>query len=379
MNPAAPEPPESLFCDANAGGPVDAEVLALFLDIERRCPGNPASSHASGRRAKAVLEHARAGIATALGVDADDVVFTSGGTEAANLAVSGLGDPDLPVLLGEVEHPAVLEPASRRGIVQWGMDPDGRVLVIAPGERVGLCCLVHAQSELGTLQPVEAAAALARSLGVPLFVDAAQTLGRLPLANVVAVAAAIALSPHKCGGLRGHGVLVGRGLAARLRPLMLGGGQEQGLRPGTQSPALAAANALAIERATNQQAARAANMAATRRAFLAGLHHSGVEHVVLTPLEASLPNTAMVQFPHVDGRNLLPALDLSGIRASHGSACSSGAPTPPRVLLALGLNETAARACVRFSFGWLEARDAAECAGRLVGDVVRVRQKKNCG
>ena len=379
MSPAAPEPAESFFCDANAGGPVDAEVLALFLDVERHCPGNPASSHAPGRRAKAVLEEARARIATALGVDPDDVVFTSGGTEAANLAVSGLGDLDLPVLLGEVEHPAVSEPALQRGVVRWGMDHRGSVLVTAPGERVGLCCLVHAQSELGTLQPVETAAALAKSLGVPIFVDAAQTLGRMPLANTIAVASAVSLSPHKCGGLRGHGVLVGRGIAARLQPRMRGGGQEQGLRPGTQSPALAAANALAIERATNEQSQRAANMAATRSAFLAGLSHSSVEHEVLTPLDASLPNTVMVRFPNVDGRNLLPALDLSGIHASHGSACSSGAPTPPRVLLAIGLDETAARACVRFSFGWREARQAAESAGRLAGSVVRVRQKKNSG
>lgn len=364
------------FCDANAGLPATAAVLELFLEIERSCPGNPASAHAPGRRARAVLEAARARIAAALQLAPDDVVFTSGGTESANLAVSGLGDPQLPVLLSAAEHPAVLEPAQRRGIVWWPLDQTGRAMPTAVDERVGLCCLVHAQSEVGTLQPVEAAAAIAHSMGVPLFVDAAQTLGRVPLSRLVDVATAIALSPHKCGGLRGLGILAGRDLHARVRPLLHGGGQEQGIRPGTQSPALAAANALAVEQATNEQRQRAANMSAARRAFLVGLQSTGVEHVVLTPLDASLPNTAMVRFPHVDGRNLLPTLDLSGIHASHGSACSSGAPTPARVLLAIGLDESAARTCVRFSFGWLAAIDECQRIGRRVGEVVRARQKK---
>lgn len=367
------------FCDANAGLPAEPDVLARFVEVERQCPGNPSSVHAPGRRARAELEAARARIAAALQVDVDDVVFTSGGTEAANLAVLGLGAPDLPVLLAETEHPAVLEPARLRGIVPWAVDRSGRALVVRPDRPVGLVCLVHAQSELGTLQQVDAALALAAGLRVPCFVDAAQTLGRVALSTIVQAGAIVALSPHKCGGLRGHGALLGRGLAAQLRPLLRGGGQEHGLRPGTASPALAAANALAIERATNEQPTRAASMAVARDGFLRGLVASGVAHEVLTPMTSSVPNTAMVHFPSVDGRSLLPALDLAGVHASHGSACSSGAPTPPRVLLALGLDEVAARACVRFSFGWSESRDEVERAGRRVGDVVLARQKKNCG
>jgi cysteine desulfurase len=372
-----PDAAKSFFCDANAGSPVDPEVLACFLEIERACPGNPASSHAPGRRARAVLEAARARIATALQVDVDDVLFTSGGTESANLAVRGLGDPDLPVLLGEVEHPAVMEPARERGVVLWQLDGSGAVVVADPGQDVGLVSLVHAQSELGTLQPVHEAAELSKQLRVPMFVDAAQTLGRVSLGGILSSADAVALSPHKCGGMRGHGVLIVRELTTTLRPLVRGGGQEHGLRPGTQSPALAAANALAIEQATNELAMRTANMAAMRQAFLRGLLATHVEHEVLTPLDASVPNTVMLRFPHVDGRILLPTLDLAGIHASHGSACSSGAPTPPRILVAMGLDETAARTCVRFSFGWRDDPETFEHAGRRVGEVVRARQKKN--
>jgi cysteine desulfurase len=261
--------------------------------------------------------------------------------------------------------------------VAWRVDEHGAARVADPGCAVGLVCLVHAQSELGTLQPVADAAALSKRLGVPMFVDAAQSLGRVPLAAIVAVADALALSPHKCGGLRGHGVLVVHDAAARLRPMLRGGGQELALRPGTQSPALASANALAIERAVRDQPWRASQMAIARAAFLRGLRYSPAVHRVLTPLESSVPNTTMIAFADVDGRNLLPALDLSGIHASHGAACSSGSPTPPQILMALGMAADAARACVRFSCGFRDAADDAERAGRRAGDVVATLQKKN--
>lgn len=353
------------------------EVLAAFVETERRFPGNPASSHGTGRAARAVLEQARERIANALGTTAADVVFTSGGTEAANLAVLGLGEPSRPVLLAPVEHPAVAEPAALRGTVAWQVEPDGTAIVSRPGSLVGLVCLTHAQSELGTLQPVGAAAELAAALAVPLFVDAAQTLGRVELRTVVASGAAVSLSPHKAGGLRGLGVLLGHELHRRLRPLLRGGGQELGLRPGTQSPALAVANALAIERAIAEQATRAAAMWRARTSFLAGVASSGVRHRLLTPLERSLPNTAMLHFPGVDGRNLLPTLDLIGVQASHGSACSSGAAIPPRVLTAIGLDDAAAHACVRFSLGHTDHPNTMLEVGARVGAMIARRQKKN--
>ena len=364
------------FCDHNAGGPVAPAVLEQFLATERTCPGNPASAHALGRRARAVLEEARQRIGTALGIAATDVVFTSGGTEAANLAVLGLGDATLPVAAAAVEHPAVYEPAQSRGLIPWNVGADGVAHIIEPSQEVGLLCLVHAQSELGVLQPVLAAADLAATLAVPLFVDAAQTLGRVALQPLCDRGAIVALSPHKAGGLRGHGVLLGRDLPRQLRPLLRGGSQELGLRPGTQSPALAMANALAIELALRQSAERATAMANMRAAFLRALAATGVVHRVLTPLEQSLPNTAMVHFSAVDGRNLVPTLDLAGIQASHGSACSSGAPTPPRILQAIGLDDATARACVRFSFGAHDAIEFGEHAGTRVGEVIARRQKK---
>ncbi len=376
MSDASAPGAETWFCDWNAGGPVHPDVLACFLDVQRSCPANPASVHAPGRRARGVLEDARARIAAVLGLDADEVLFTGGGTEAANMAVAGLGDAELPVLLSPAEHPAVFEPAQRRGLRLWQVDADGAAIVTAPTERVGMLALVHAQSEVGTLQPVVHAADLAQQLHVPLFVDAAQTLGRVDLQPVLATGAVVALSPHKAGGLRAHGALAGSNLQQRLRAAQLGGGQEFGLRPGSQSPALAAANALAIELASTHRRTRAAAMSVVRDAFLRALQAAGCDHRLCTPLARSVPNTLMLQFHGVEGRNLLPALDLAGVHASHGSACSSGAPTPPRILTAMGLDDTAARTCVRFSFGGDEVPAEVARAAHRVAQVVRRLAKK---
>lgn len=370
-------PSEARFCDHNAGTPALPEVLEEFLRVERDAPGNPASLHAAGRRARGVLEQARERIGAALGVTAADVVFTSGGTEAANLAVTGLGDPKLPVQLAPVEHPAVLAPAELRGARWWAVDRTGVAQLTTPEGPVGLLCLVHAQGELGTLQPLAECAGLAESLGVPWFVDAAQSLGRVSLHEPIAAGAVVALSPHKCGGLRGHGVLLGRDLRRALRPQLHGGGQESGLRPGTQSPALASANALAIEQAVAGQQRRAAIMTGVRSAFVAALREHDVGATLLTPLENSVANTVMLCVHGVEGRSLLPALDLAGVHASHGSACSSGASTPPRILLAIGLDEEHARRCVRFSFGVDDdVEDAREVAARVAAVTRRLGKKK---
>lgn len=365
------------FCDANAGAPALPDVLEEFLATEQRFFGNPSSTHAAGRRARGALEQARERIAAALEVDAAGVVFTSGGTEAANLAVRGLGDVTLPVLFGDVEHPAVREAASRRGAVLWTVDATGTVEVTQPAQPVGLVALVHAQSEVGTLQPVDAAASVAAALDVPMFVDAAQTVGRVPVRPLFDAGAAVAVSPHKFGGLRGHGLLVGEQLQSRLQPLLAGGGQELGLRPGTQSVALAAANALAVERAVQEQAQRASDMRRNREAFLDALREHGGDYRSLTPVDRSLPNTIMLCFEGVDGRHLLPALDLAGVQASHGSACSSGSPTAPRVLSSMSVSEQDAQSCIRFSFGWSDQREQLAEAGRVVAHVVaRLRKKK---
>ena len=355
------------YLDHNAGSPVEPRVLQRFLEVEQGCPGNPGSLHAAGRKSRAVLEEARSKVAEVFGVSDSNVYFVSGGTEANNLAVLGSGDPNNPVLLSEVEHPSTLDACEPRGRVLWQVDSFGRARIEDPGCPVGLLCLVHGQNEVGSLQPIEEAADLANKLSVPLHVDASQTLGRVSLGAVLQRAGTVALSAHKVGGLRGMGVLIAKG-GGQLRPLMRGGGQESGLRPGTTSPALAAATALAVELAVLEQVGRARAMQEARQAFESGLSCVDVQR--LTP-EDSLPNTLMLMFPGVDGRNLLPALDLEGVEASQGSACSSGSPHPPVVLRAMGLGEEQARACVRFSFSHHDRPESTARSGADVAKVVR--------
>src|SRR5688500_1330707 len=147
MSSDRPKSP-SVFLDHNAGAPVDPRVLERFVAVERSCPGNPSATHADGRAARAALEDARERVAAALAVRADEVVFTSGGTESNNLAVRGLGDLARPVLLAAVEHPSVLAPAEVRSISWWRTDEDGRAVIERPDAAPGLNCLVHAQNEL---------------------------------------------------------------------------------------------------------------------------------------------------------------------------------------------------------------------------------------
>ncbi|MBK8099228.1 MAG: aminotransferase class V-fold PLP-dependent enzyme [Planctomycetes bacterium] len=367
---------ETFDLDHNATTPVLPEVLDRFVAVERECPGNPASLHAAGRRARAVIEAARQQVANALLVPTDDVFFVGSATEADNLAVRGAGDPDRPVLLAETEHAAVREAAMARGVRWWRVDAQGRAEILAPPEPVGMLTLVHAQSEVGTVQPVAAAAELAAVLHVPLHVDAAQSLGRLPLHEIVRLADSVALSPHKAGGLRGVGILIARRAGQRLRPLWFGGGQERGLRPGTQSAAAIAAAALAIELAVAGTVQRAVSMAAARDAFLTTLQVHVPSLRALTPRAESLPNTLLLAFPDVDGRNLLPALDLQRVAASSGSACSSGSSQPARILFAMGLDDAIARTCIRFSFSHTHSPEFAARAARVVGEVVS-RLRKN--
>ncbi|MHC5063786.1 MAG: cysteine desulfurase family protein [Planctomycetota bacterium] len=363
---------ETFYFDHNASTAVDERVLDRFLSVEREFPANPSSLHRAGRQANEVVREASDEIAELFGLSGESVLFVSGGTEANNMAVQNAGIRELPVLLGPVEHPSVYDAAAGRGRVIWSVDESGMVLVEAPEERVGLLCLVQGQNEVGSLQPIESASSLAEELSLPLHVDAAQVLGRMPLDRTVAVADSITLSAHKVGGLRGMGVL----LQCRrndIAPLLHGGQQQGGRRPGTLSPSLAAATATALRLAVEETEARAIAMRAARDAFHAAL--PGELLSLITP-EHSLPNTLMLRFDVPDGRNLLPALDLAGVQASQGSACSAGAPTPPRILAAMGLSEQDAERCVRFSFSWTTEVEAARRGAETVREVLlRMRRR----
>jgi len=357
---------ERYYFDHNSCTPVDARVVDHFLAVELAHPANAGSLHAAGRRARGVVEEARCSVADTLGVDPEQVFFVSGGTEANNLIILGVGDLSLPVMVAAVEHPSVLAAAHQRGVVEWGVADDGTAQIAAPTGSVGLLALVHGQNEIGSLQPVDHAAQLAREIRVPLHIDASQTLGRCELSGVLGVADSITFSTHKAGGLRGCAVLVDKNPSTQA--ILHGGAQQLARRPGTEPVGLVAATALALNLAVSEQKQRAEQMRSARDGFLAAL---GLDSVRLLTPSQSLPNTAMVLFEGIDARELLPALDMAGVEASQGSACSSGTPTPPPVLLAMGLREDAAQSCVRFSFSHRTGRQNAVHGARVVASVIQ--------
>jgi cysteine desulfurase len=349
------------------------EAMQRALDAAR---GNPSSLHREGQAARAVVEEARSEVAEALGVAADEVVFTGSGTEADNLALRGTlwladrtGRPHL--VTSAVEHEAVLRTArwlERRGdaeVTVVAPRPDGvvdaaaLVRALRPGTR--LVSLMMVNNETGAIQPVEEVGRACRDRGVTFHVDAVQALGRLPVRTADLPADLLTLSAHKVGGPAGCGVLcVRRGL--KLQPVLTGGGQESGLRPGTENAAVIAGAARAIALAARGQEERAAGLRALTLRLEAGL--LALPDVAINgSREGRAPGIVNASFEGAEATALLHALDLAGHATSTGSACAAGSAAPSHVLQAMGLPDGRVRSALRLSLG--PDTSAAEIDGLL--------------
>ncbi|HEX3212329.1 MAG TPA: cysteine desulfurase family protein [Actinomycetota bacterium] len=381
------------YLDYAASAPLRPEALTAMLPLLERPAANPSSQHGQGRAARAAVETAREQVAALVGAAPGEVVFTSGGTEADNLAVKGTVLARAPearhLVCSAVEHHAVLDaaawaeadagartdlaPVDRLGRV----DPDRLAALLEPG-RTALVAVMAANNEVGTGQPVAAVAELAHAAGAVLLCDAVQAAG-LPGVDMAADGIdLLALASHKLGGPTGVGALVVRAGTA-LRPLVHGGGQERGLRSGTlPAAALAGFGAAAAAAQADRHATAATTLATLRARLLSGLRN-------LTPdLEvngdrsapdpgAGLPGLLSVRFPGRRAEDLLLLLDRHGVACSAGSACASGAVTPSHVLVAMGQDPAAARETVRFSLGHASTQadvDAAVAAVALALEVL---------
>jgi cysteine desulfurase len=337
--------------------------------------GNPSSIHASGRHARRVVEESRETIAQALGCRPGEVVFTSGGTEADNLAVKGIhwsrqqADPRRRrILTTAIEHHAVLDPlvwlaeVGSADVELLPVDGEGRLdldALRASIERdpasVSLVSVMWANNEVGTIQPVEEVVAIAADHGIPVHTDAIQAIGVLPVDFAASGTDALSLTAHKLGGPYGVGALVVR-REVEVVALVHGGGQERDIRSGTIDTPAIAGFATAVELAVKEQAERAAHVGALRddlvRRVLAAVPDAHLHGAALDPLGVHrLPGNAHLGFPGCEGDSLLMLLDARGIECSTGSACSAGVPQPSHVLLAMGCTEEAARHSLRFSLG----------------------------
>lgn len=315
--------------------------------------GNPSSLHNAGRQARRTVEESREQIADLIGAKPADIVFTSGGTEADNLAVKGIARSGSKrrVLISAVEHHAVLDPAD--ALVQEGflveripVDADGRVDLVALAslldDEVALVAVMWANNEVGTIEPIAEIAQMCAQRGIPLHSDAVQILGD-PQFEVAAVPS-VALSAHKVGGPVGVGALVlDRNLD--VKPLIHGGGQERDVRSGTLDAAGIAGFAAAL-------AAPAVDTRPLRDELITGVQQAVPDAILNGDPVRRLANNAHFSFPGCPGDALLMLLDAAHVAVSTGSACTAGIPQPSHVLMAMGADEAAARSSLRFSLGW---------------------------
>jgi cysteine desulfurase len=376
------------YLDYAASAPLRAEALAAMRPFLERPAANPSSQHGPGRAARAAVETAREQVAALVGADPGEVVFTSGGTEADNLAVKGtvLGrEADARhLVVSAVEHHAVLDAAA------WARADAGASVDLAPVDRRGrlrleqlaellrpgrtaLVAVMAANNEVGTGQPVAAAAELAHGAGAALLCDAVQAAG-IPGVDMPADGIdLLVLAAHKLGGPTGVGALVVRA-GLQLRPLLHGGGQERGLRSGTLPVAAIAGFGAAAAAALAERDRGGAALASLRQRLLAGLRALDPDLEVNGDPAGGLPGLLSVRIPGCRSEDLLLLLDRAGVACSAGSACASGAVTPSHVLLAMGRTPAEARETVRLSLGHGSTAadvDAAVEAARQALEVLR--------
>lgn len=372
-----------IYLDHAATTPLRPEVRDAMLPFLDGQFGNPSSAHQFGREARAVLEAARARTAAALGALPSEIVFTAAGTEADNLAVLGrwrLGRSGT-VVCSAVEHKAVLKAASRAHaegaeLVVLGVDIEGRVDPAVLDDVLSAApCVVSVlwgNNEVGTLQPVRELAERCADAGVIFHSDAVQAFGKVRVRVDETPCSLLALSAHKFGGPKGAGLLFVRD-GVELEPLSHGGGQEHGLRPGTENVAMAVATATAVELAAAEQADEAVRLAGFRdrleRALLDGIPGATAN----AGGAARLPHVLNLTVPGLAQEALLVALDLQGIAVSVASACQSGAAEPSHVLSAMG-RVVADAASIRLSVGRTSTEaEIADAAAAIPAIVDRVR------
>jgi cysteine desulfurase len=358
---------ERVYLDWNATAPLRGEARRAVQDAAGLV-GNPSSVHAEGRAARRFVEQAREEVAALVGAQPADVIFTSSGTEANMLALTRLIEttggkrPRDRLFMSTIEHPSVRAGGRfpREAIEDIPVEADGRVNLAALAEALAraktslpLLSLMLANNETGVVQPVAAAATIVHAAGGLLHVDAVQAAGRIPCDIRALGADLLTLSAHKIGGAKGAGALVRAGEHIHFAdPLIRGGGQERGLRAGTENVAGIAAFGAAAAAARGQLAEEAAHMLALRKLVEEGLRAISPQAVILGAAVERLPNTTLFALEGIKAETAIIALDLDGVAVSAGAACSSGKVQSSHVLAAMGVSPEVGRAAVRVSLGW---------------------------
>jgi cysteine desulfurase len=381
---------QRVYLDWNATTPLRPEARAAMAQAWDMS-GNPSSVHAEGRRARRLVEDARAIVASAVGGQPQNVVFTSGGTEANSLALTpGLrraaGLPVQRLLVSAIEHASVLAggrfPADTIhsiGVTRSGVVDLDRLRAMLAGGPPALVSVMLANNETGAIQPVAEAAEIAHAAGGLLHVDAIQALGKVPFDLASTGADLLALSAHKLGGPKGAGALVlAEGLLG-FEPLLRGGGQEQGRRAGTENVADIAGFGAAVKAAMAAMERDSVRVQGFRERLESGLRQTPGA-IVFSDEAQRLPNTVLFTVPGLKAETAVIGFDLAGIGVSSGSACSSGKVQPSHVLQAMGFAPELAQGAVRLSLGWSTSEteiDSAVEAWRELADGLLKGKRRN--
>ena len=365
---------ERVYFDWNATTPLRPQARQALHDA-LALTGNPSSVHAEGRAARYLIEHARDALAALVGGRPAGVIFTSSGTEANALALSpaietaGEKRPRDRLFMSAIEHSSVRAGGRfpRDAIEDIAVDADGRVKLAALADALRrasrpLVSIMLANNETGVVQPVAEAAAIVHAAGGLLHVDAVQAAGRIPCDLAAFGADLLTVSAHKIGGPKGVGALVRASDEIHFPdPLIRGGGQERGMRAGTENVAGIAAFGAAAAAAGRQLADEAADMLAVRNLLEEGLGAISPQAVIFGAGAERLPNTTLFALDGVNAETAIIALDLEGVAVSSGAACSSGKVQPSHVLGAMGVSPSLLRGAVRVSLGWTTTQDDVAC------------------
>jgi cysteine desulfurase len=362
--------PDPIYLDYNATTPLPPEVVDAMLPYLREHFGNPSSRHVYGRRTHDAIDRARGDVAALIGGDADEIIFTSGGTEANNLAIRGTiaRASQRRVVTSTVEHPATARPVAwleQQGwdVVRVGVDTGGRARVpeldAAITSATVLVTIMHSNNETGVLQPLQEAVYFARRAGAYVHTDAAQSVGKVPIDVRAMDVDLLSIAGHKLYGPKGIGALyVRRGTA--LDALTLGAGHERGLRPGTENVASIVGFGAACAIAQHGLDRERLRVRALRDRLWEQLAQAIPDLALNGNADHRLPNTLNVRFPRVSGETLLTA--TPEIAASTGSACHEGDESPSSVLLAMGIPARAALGSVRLTLGRATSESAVDRA-----------------
>jgi cysteine desulfurase len=375
-----------IYLDNAATTPTDARVLEAMLPFFSQAYGNPSSLHAFGQEAKHAIEEARYIVAQFIGAEQEEIVFTSGGTESNNSAIKGVAyarrDKGNHIITSKIEHHAVLETChflEKQGF-EVAYIPVDEFGVIDPAdvkkaitEKTILISIMHANNEIGTIQPIAEIGKIAREWGIYFHTDAVQTLGHLPIDVSELNVDLLSASGHKLYGPKGVGILyVKKGI--RMLPFMHGGDQEQGRRASTHNVPGIVGFGKAVELAKEEMAREIEQLTLLRDKLIKGILDK-IEYARLNghPKER-LPNNVNVSISYVEGESMLLNLDMEGIACSTGSACTSSSLEPSHVLAAIGLSHELAHGSLRFSLGRLTSEEDIDyCLTRLSGIVRKLR------